>query len=962
MIGCISVWSPRRPKGANIQICGRTNENLCCLSEVRLFQRTCLMILTKEHLRIWSVSAIAKDVEVLSVLSESMYYAVRTMPAPDGLHFTSCAATVGTSPLICTALSDGSAILWEPVSRSPIRRFTNITTNLHVLNSHMEYLAGEGLWVFGDANCGITVLDPQSTSCILRSDTIPKNTSITAVAMVEQFGLILIGDNAGQVTAFVKGLTTHCFGCSASLSAITAIASCSRSESSVLILVACADGMVMSYTYDFRETGAVPQVTERTPNEYALVKLKFFDSRRVVGVDTQGVVSVWNVLNDSLQKHMNIRDSYGTLDFVAVSSEEILVTGHVSGEVIMWDSLLWHSIGVLQLTHATGVASVGYYYDAPLARKYVITIGKGDNTVKMWDLTTESLHRSFLLPFDCVSTSLWDHGSSPILYVQTADRSLCAIDMLRPESGPLRYFSRLSSKSLWCVSGHAAPFLMCTSRSNRFVEIWNNDVNDTYQMAKNNMLDAFKHSCVEHEVCEWLDRAIVTHPSFPQCLLESNPSDGGLTIFGQSILAGFPTLLRKYLPKIPVAVTQSYLIGNKARSLLWLALQRNDMESVEYILDAWRAILMETSHDIESNSWNTSELFVDITLLSVCLPARCAAFISSLSLLRAHPITMKGCNTKAGEGCELWMRGSYWRTIPSFWQYVTHAYPSVSDTEYDDLTRRVEMLHLTSPHLNVDLHSQFVPVIGGSLQLNRGFDVSRLSLSPRLRSSFKSKLLTHKQLSSVSQPVLAKGESFKCVAAEDHPYLITGTHESENNYGIPVEGYIHPIPHAAAGVDFLQLCVSCRSYATDDSNVLSSPVVATVLDYKWNTGCRYHHYNSTVNNIFSLALFTVICVYFDVMVTSRNTTGMPVLAGIVTIVLIVNYFICLLDEVVFCGLKHGFYQMITDLWFMWGVISYGMALCGLIMTFVEYHSSFDSRCILAAAAFMLYIKSAHFLM
>ena len=99
-----------------------------------------------------------------------------------------------------------------------------------------------------------------------------------------------------------------------------------------------------------------------------------------------------------------------------------------------------------------------------------------------------------------------------------------------------------------------------------------------------------------------------------------------------------------------------------------------------------------------------------------------------------------------------------------------------------------------------------------------------------------------------------------------------------------------------------------------------------------------------------------VCVYFDMLVTSPGVSGLYYLITILAIFCIFNYLVLFINEAMsFRMMLRLPYIGINNVSrYVVGVTAYFMGACGLIINCRHGHSTFHSRCILAASSVVLF--------
>lgn len=334
----------------------------------------------------------------------------------------------------------------------------------------------------------------------------------------------------------------------------------------------------------------------------------------------------------------------------------------------------------------------------------------------------------------------------------------------------------------------------------------------------------------------------------------------------------------------------------------------------------------------------------DLKILSRELPAKFAELVSRLNIPKNHSINTFQCHSRFIRHGEYWMRGSALRTARGFWSHVEHrAYPDLATRRLEP-EEEVYLYHLEMPHSSSKLQMPF----------SASVESSDRKAHPSIR-------YAGDDVSPESMIVLDAWDQDDLIRLGKINRKKVAPHQER---GAMVQAYIHPIPFAAAGTEFLRLCHRCAS-DTGRNDVMSTPAVTTVLDYKWHTYFKDLHHAALFHYAFVLMLFTFHSIYFDHMMDSPAITGLPVLAFVAALFLIISFLLLLGSELITA--IAGYLDPTRKMWFCVGVMAYVVAITGLSIQLraaayeLHMNSSFTGRSVLSVATLLLYFKFLNYL-
>jgi WD40 repeat protein len=635
------------------------------------------------------------------------------------------------------------------------------------------------------------------------------------------------------------------------------------------------------------------------------------------------------------------------------------------------------------------------------------------------------------LPIQCSDISFWSQGDSNLVFIQSAaDRKISSInihsyDTINSLSQSRDFISldclshpQLIDCELVAVTGVSSPIVLtCETNSltqNQTLQVWNNDLHDLDQFYSSSLLvalDPITNSLFSSEVSEeYLYRLIESHPCFPTSLLVPEiTSTVSRSIFFTALLNGggrskggthslTSDLLQRYLPKIPIAVTHSCSLPHPhstKHSLLSLALHLQDISSVDLILSQWIALLQQSNSSPSETcraQYHLMELFQDSQTLAELQPAKYSQFLQQLPLLVNHSVIQKNYTThqsvsfsspssallnlvgagRSGVNDDVcMMRGTEYRVIPSFWSSVSEngkigsaavsgAYPDLMGRVLAPEDEEICWLPFEQPHDCKAL--QQIPTAGVEQH------------TPHTQQQ------RHKKLSTPAPKIVDQAAAE--VAVEEKSDTIPQQANEVNSLtlsmnatqrkieeGILVQSYVHPIPYAAAGTDFLSLCHTTHLLTGSQSPLLSSPLVASIIDYKWNSFFSKTYHSRVLHSLFLLILFTFHCIYFEELINSPSKTGLPSLAFIVSLCLLFNYFLLLIEVLLRLLTARSYSATLRDPWFYLGLSAYSAVVAGILMSLLSQHdgdlkrhTSFNARCVISAASLLLFMQFLYSLM
>ena len=725
----------------------------------------------------------------------------------------------------------------------------------------------------------------------------------------------------------------------------------------VVVIVGYANGVLETYIFngsDPNDNCEFSTATKlRTPAySSAVTFIRNADDDRVITACEDGETILWNVSVNGIStcfERIKILENCSKVQCIGINPRnDIFVMGSMRGDLMLWDTKNWKEITSIKHAHGDdAVRSIGFMYNEHKISRYIVSVGTTESLVKIWKLKANklTLESTIELPAICERAEVWGREESSLLFVQTKTGMLYVLDILQNSLGPLRFFSiDETACSFWQVCGtHTAMFMDVDDQSGK-VNVWNNDLTPA-ESTRARVTSIFNECLMDtHHVSPALDTVLRNHPLFPSFLLETDPCNNSHTFFSQAILGRFSHFVTTFLPFIPEAVMQPCTFKGKPRSLLWLALKMKDYHSIDCIVEVWMKILLDESDNIEQSSFSNSQMMNDLKILSRELPAKFAEMVSRLSIPKNHRINTDECHSRFIHHGHYWMRGSALRTVRGFWSHVEHRpYPDLA-------TRRLEpeeeayLYHLEAPHASDTLQMPFTQSVESSAR----------RAHPSIRYAGG----------------VAPAEDLIILDAWDDDDLVRlgkvnrKKFSTEQEKGTMVQSYIHPIPYAAAGTEFLKLCQRCAA-STGRDDVMSTPAVTTVLDYKWHTYFKDLHHAALFHYSFVLLLFTFHCIYFDQMMDSPAITGLPILALVAAVFLIISYLLLLAQETI--TFFTSYLDPTRKMWFGVGVTAYVFALSGLSVqlraAFYEVHmsSSFTGRSILSVATIFLYFKFLNYM-
>jgi hypothetical protein len=951
--GIVSVMSPYRSRksGDIVQTCCTLGDAAVDLSDIVLFGRTCLIGLTAHTIQIWCLTTIVNNEEIISILSQPLYSLVRRITAPSGITFQNCSKTTGCSQKILTTCTNGNILIWDPLLSSVVGVLQG---ELSSTPKPVCYSPSTGVVMsYSNTRQSLEIFDTLSSNCVMKTQSLSA-LPISCSAVDDSEGIFLAStDSDGVLYVFAgKGnetwLRTKTQG-----HRITALEAISLHEipGYGVVVTGNTNGCVETFVFskdtplsEIELGKASKQKLQPYPGLSKVTMIqKLSEDRILTGCDS-GPVLLWKVALEGLNKLTSLSTPDGLRSAVNLESIGVTALGFESGSISLWNNINWTKITEVSDAHKRGVASIGGIVMADRNKVLITSIGTDRTVVKTWRYTQDSLRLegSVPLPAECSQALLWGGGSSNYVFVQNTDGVVFATDLLNADHGPVRMYSTTVLR-YWSVRGSTSPVVLTSGfKDISIISVWNNDMLHS-QFFSNQLMEEFRTACMSSGgVTDLLDTLIKSHPSYPGVLMTSSLCTTiQQSMFAKAIIFKCPNFVSKYLSHLPLAVTVRSTFRGKSYSLLGIALLHDDMQSVDCILNIWSNLLTDDPSSTEECAWHPADLFDDIKLLSRKVPHKCADFLSHMKLAKAHEVCTREVSSRPLGKDEMWMRGAAMRVIPELWKTCVPedgpAFPELESRYFEDgimVTARLETPHIAhqSPYEQIFADSISVTHPTLALEHNNAIRIAQNEDWDENITSEKHEV-THSTMT-IPNPIT----SFQ-------PH-------------IAVEGFCHPIPHAAAGSDFIRLCMRCCEYSGHHM-LLSSPVVYTVLDFKWNTYTSKFHWNSIVHYVSLLLAFSMLNVYFDTLYSQPSETGLDILVWIVSLLLIVSYGTLMFQELlIICvnGMFHVFYQSM-----LFNIITYGMALCGLIIQIIprednSFHTSFTTRCVLSSASILLYSK------
>ena len=956
--GCVSVWSPIKLKfsknAKSVQNVCNLNENLVALFQAAAFDSTSMVCVTGRWIRLWAISTELDGVTVLSILNVEVFCLIRSIEAPDHVTFTTGCVLSSDVPTILTGCNDGNVLQWDINFGSLIRRFDISTKPM----SYLMFIPSQQIVVSCDSGNTMCVVDPYTTPCVNRLGPVSSST-VTCAATCELSRIVIaIGDANGRVYKYDGAQVVSATNPVEGNHAVSALeVMISKISNYDVVIVGYSHGLLETYIFNGTDPSNSSDFSTATKIKTAAYMspvsiIRNADDDRVITSSSEGDAILWNVTITGVStcfEKIKVLENCNKVQCIGINPRnDIFVMGSGNSEISLWDTKNWKEITTLTGAHdTTPISDVGFMYDEKKLARYVISIGATDSLAKLWRLKANNLtlESSIELPATCVRAEVWDREESSLLFVQTKTGLLYVMDMLQNSLGPLRFFSiDETSCSFWTACGMSTAMFIDVDDQTGQVNVWNNDM--TPAESSRARISAIFNECLmdSHRVSPDLHNVICSHPLYPNFLLETDPLSNCHTLFSKAILGQFPHFVTTYLPLVPQAVAQPCMFKGKPRSLLWLALKMKDFDAVDCIVEVWLKLLAEESDKVEQSAFSISEMMNDLKVLSRELPAKFVEIVSRLSIPKNHGINTDQCHSRFIRHGNYWMRGSALRTVRGFWSHVEHMpYPDLA-------TRRLEpeeeayLYHLEAPHASDKLQMPFTTVV----------ESSDRKAHPSIRFAGENFSLedTLKLNEWDEEDLVRLGKVNRKKFAPDQ------------DKGAMVQAYIHPIPYAAAGTEFLKLCKRCATNTGRD-DIMATPVVTTVLDYKWHTYFKDLHHASLFHYAFVLTLFTFHCIYFDHMMDSPFISGLPTLALVVDIFLLISYVLLLAQEAV--TFLTAYLDQTRMMWFCVGVIAYVLAITGLSMqiraAFYEMHmnSSFASRSVLSVATLFLYFKFLNYM-
>lgn len=962
--GIVSIIWPLRARmsGDIVQTCCALDAPPLDICDITVFERTCFVGLTRKSFQIWSLTTFVDGVEVISVLNEPVHSLVRRVRAPDGVAFETCCSSGGLAQKLITSCSDGNILVWDPIAACVISSFITSTTpaefsQVLAQQKFVRFCHAEGLVLHNDSCSSMKVFDVNSSKCVTKTISVSSDV-ITCASIDDSFRPVVVSANpAGDIyVGKGKGLELLTPGKpnTPRVSAIEVIV-LSDSPEFIVVVTGNANGSLDTIVY------SLVYLTQSDSIGYPTVRLLLSDAFNVQPYKKETKVNLvqslgenmlltgcedgspilWIVTLKGLSK-IGFLQASSTLTCAVIHREDnIIVCGYADGSIIVYDSSTYVVVASIPTAHAEGVLQVGIVYDSDRCRTYISSVDKFSLTVRLWKYLFRSvkLDRDVSLPEGCRKVQLWTGGPCNLAFVENKDGTVFSVDLLRIRDGPVAYYLDTTFR-FWMVSGRSGPVMLSSGALDmNVISVWNNGAHSQHFL-DTRISDAFVTNCLSKpdSVSTQLQTLLRSHPHYPNFLLSSHSLSSDMqTLFAKAILYNFPAFVTTFLPEAPLAVTIPSCIRGESMSLLSLAIVQGDMSSIDCILSTWSKLMSTSSSSLEENVWHCSELFHDIKFLSRRMPSKCSSFIAGLHIPPSHAICIKGCLSRPVSKDEFWMRGTALRVVPDLWANISDSGPAYSEMEsriYDDgqsSTRNFE-----SPHTS--MQTKFSSEVDGKgMQYHPSVLLENLATERmQMNESQNWDAMAHDDISDIPNPI----KMFQM--------------------SVVVQAHCHPIPHAA-GSDFLKLCLRCCC-ATGSNALLCSPSVTTVLDYKWNTYVYSQQINRTIHFVSLLAVFTMLNVYFDTLVQQPTETGLEILVWLLSIILIVNYGVLMFQEVlVICinGISFVYYHSM-----IYSILAYGTAFCGLVLQvtpqdnhgWLQINTSFNSRCILAAASIMLYLK------
>ena len=944
--GILSVWSPHL---LGIEGVKDSVQNVChmegypvALDEIKAFGRTCLLCVTSRWIRIWAISIVGDDGgEVVSILNDPVFSLVRSIAAPEDTEFTSCCNT-GLNPTstLLTGCSNGSVYQWDALSGMRLRKF-DITSHA---NTFVVYIASKYMFCACDISNDLNLIDPHSSSLVNSSSPMK---DITCGALCDFRGVVTVLGGGNVLHLLVNKGTKSPSTSTArpNTGEVTALSILALESSDHIVIIAgFATGLMTSYVCAPEEGFDFASFATKDIHVYRsrVTLIRSFGTSDLVATCSESEsVIIWLASERGLHKEVTLNASvFATC--LAYNPQGTIVVGTANGSLSMYDCTTCQRIaGCVEAHQDDAVHSVGITSDDAKDTNMVLTVGKRCLAVNVWRKQGHTLvfQNRIDLPGDSVDVRFWEKGESSMVFIESKLKFSYCMDIKNPSRGVVRYFSSGRSSSLLTVSGNSSPVVLTLgeqSRDGRVVDTWNNDLHDE-QVCQNHVLnefDAFQADPMTSKTSFY--KAIRTHPSFPGCLQWPDPHQGGATLFAQAILLGRSEFVVEFLPCVPLAVLSKCMLQGESHSLLWLALNMKDTVSTDLILLMWTDLLCSPPDSIEYSTWHFADLFEDLKVLSYQYPAKFSDFIQKLDIPQGHSINCKECDGKDIGTDEVWMRGSALRVVPQFWKHVKTPYPDLQSRVFEP-EKESQVVDVEAPHKNPNLREPYtrtfeprpIKVHPSVNVVSRRADVAQLG-----KGYLDANRIKHGDKNELKLQVLSHG-------------------------GTVVQSYIHPIPYAASGIDFLQICLICCS-ASGRSPLMSSPAVATVIDYKWNSYFGDLHTATTLHYLYVLIIFSIVTVYFDAMAEAPFKTGLPVLAWGGTIFAAVSYLMLLVQALL--RLDDEWPVAYRDVWFWIGGIAYVLAISGIVMTLVQGESTFNSRCVLSISSLFLFLNFIYFLL
>jgi hypothetical protein len=953
--GHVSIWSPQRLKNnsLSVQNCCAMQGTILTLNSLRLFNRTCLVAITRRWIRIWAVSIIQGEREILSLLKNSIYSLVRSIPVPEMAEFT-CFTTMqshhDSPPSLLAGCADGSVYQWDALSGMQLRKFLVSSTAINFI----QFIPSSHMFATVDAGSCLAIVDPNSSALIDRTNRsdVSQPLTITCACASDIRGIIVVSGDTNGVLHMRSGRNTESssekVSGSGAVSAVAIVTLELDSSDDIVVVSGHVNGSIQLLSCATNGVLITFSQAKRfmlQPYASTVINIQSLSKDRLATVAESESVIIWKVSSSGASK-LKTLDTTLRIRVLTFSPLGYLAGGSAESSIVLWDTVNWKKVAEKSYCHNDDpITGIGIMYDRSKDDRYIVTTSKSLSHIKLWRRKGSAIVFDGMIEMssNCANILFWQDGESSLVFKQSNRGDVSMIDLCNSRAGVIRHFSEGGSKLL-SVSGESSPIVLTMPSNSSSISIWNNDLHDE-QAFHTSFQVAFDIFCEgTHPNISVIDKLIRSHPSFPGCLILPDPFCHNQNLFAKAVLRGRSDFVVAYLPLVPTAVTCLCRYRDHQRSLLWLSIKRKDITSTDVILEMWCKLLAQNPSSAEECEWHVAELFSDLRLLSREQPAKFCDFIKQLRIPKAHTVEMDGCIARPIGTNELWMHGSTDRVVPGFWEAIkSEPYPDISSRLFSD-DEGVDHLRFEIPHSHSSVQQPYVEKIEVIVHQESHPSISVKRNSEKL----------------VIEEVDLEGDSAGLQQGTAHELVSV----FDSSPGVMVQGYIHPIPYAAAGVEFLKLCQKC-SISTGQSSVMASPAVATIIDYKWKTYFCNQYLGTVLHYLFLLILFSINCVYFSAAMDAPSETGLPSLAWIVTCFLIASYFLLFIQENL-RFLAEGLYSTLTDHWYFIGIGAYILAISGLLMSLqeggVQVSITFNSRATLAAASLLLYLKILHILL